>query len=57
MVQDNEKELDKLEEKLKKKRKKLQNSEMMEALQEEFGTAPEVLEELPIDFPGVYLCI
>lgn len=42
MYTENEKQLDKTKEKLKTKRNKLKNSEIMESLREEFGVAPEM---------------
>lgn len=42
MYTENEKQLDKTKEKLKTKRQKLKNSEIMESLREEFGVAPEL---------------
>lgn len=42
MYTENEKQLDKAKEKLKTKRQKLKNSDIMESLREEFGVAPEL---------------
>lgn len=42
MYTENEKQLDKTKEKLKTKRQKLKNSEIMESLREEFGVGPEM---------------
>ncbi len=40
-IQESENDIDRREERVKSKQKKLKNSEIMEALRDEFGTAPE----------------
>ena len=46
LIQDDEKNYDKTKEKIKSRKNKLKNSEIMESLREEFGVAPEVLNLL-----------